>query len=323
MSTSGSTPGKGESERTAAAIRHAEAEGLLPLYAAGSLEAMTCQALEAHITTCAECRADLTLWLDVGSELADQAAALPRVETRVLDATLARVRVERRPSVLWGFERARTLVGAQVLLLRQEIWMSSLLVMLLGYVVALVSGQADRAASVIGALAPLVAAAGVALVYGPDVDPGLELALATPTSPRQVLLARLVVVFGYDLVLALAATVGLLPLVPVDLLGGIVLGWLAPMTFLSALALLLSLRLGAEAAASAALVVWIVRWLARGFATQSAAWADPGAAFVAGSRLIDAGFASPTLLFALGAVLLAATFWLVGRESVVASRPAL
>ena len=230
--------------RSLAEIGHESAASLLALYAAGTLDPSDSRRLEAHLASCDECRADLALWLDVGLAVTEEATLLPRVSPRVLDGALARVREEQEPAVagarllatgqvrrrrparlavryrvsraLW---RMATLVRAQLLLLRQEVWLSSLLVMLLGYVVALVSGQGDRAASVIGALAPLVAAAGVALVYGPDVDPGLELALATPTSPRQVLLARLVVVFGYDLCLALAATVGLLPLVPVDLLG--------------------------------------------------------------------------------------------------------
>lgn len=51
----------------------------------------------------------------------------------------------------------------------------------------------------------MIAAVGLALVYGPEVDPGLELALATPTAPRSVLLARMTLVFAYDLGLALAA----------------------------------------------------------------------------------------------------------------------
>jgi hypothetical protein len=97
------------------------------------------------------------------------------------------------------------------------------------------------------------------LIYGPEIDPSLEVALATPTSPRLILLARLTLVSGYDLLLTLVATAGLVPLGRGGFASTLSFEWLGPMLFLSALALILSLRLGPTVAASMALILWMVR----------------------------------------------------------------
>ena len=57
----------------------------------------------------------------------------------------------------------------------------------------------------------MIAAACVSFIYGPENDLAYELALSTPTSPRTILLARLALVFGYNLGLVPIATLGLQP----------------------------------------------------------------------------------------------------------------
>jgi hypothetical protein len=118
---------------------------------------------------------------------------------------------------------------------------ASLLVMALGFVVTLMLYRPGTGAELpFVIIAPLVAALGVAFLYGVDVDPALELQLATPVSPRLILLARLTLVFGFNLAVGLACSAAL-ALFPTGLsLWGIILSWLAPMAFLSALAFLLS-----------------------------------------------------------------------------------
>ncbi len=152
------------------------------------------------------------------------------------------------------------LLLAQVRVLRREIWAASALIMLLGFGVALVPNA--QAGIVLSLFAPLVAAAGVGFIYGPENDPPHELVLATPTSARLILLARLTVVCGYDTLLALivsAALVGL-GLTP-DGLIPLVGSWLGPMLLLSAVSLWLSLTWGSVGGVGTALALWVVKVL--------------------------------------------------------------
>ena len=278
---------------------------LLPQYAAATLAGEERRAVEAHLALCPACREELALWREVGAAVTAESAALPTLPPRLVDAALARARRPRPGAV----RRAWTLLWAQVPLVRREIWPASALVMALGYLLAVTNGTWNPT-GVIAAIAPLVAAVGIAAIYGPENDPGLELALATPTSPRQVLLARLALVFGYDLLLALMASLGLLAGRPVLLLWTIILGWLAPMTFLSALALLLSLYVGTANATMVAFLLWLARGLALDAASESEA---PSVAFRTWALMCERVWTDPALLLALSAALLTAAVWVAGR----------
>jgi hypothetical protein len=109
-------------------------------------------------------------------------------------------------------------------------------------------------------LAPLVTAASLAVLYGPEHDPAAELTLSTPTSPWKILLARVTLVFGYNLVLGVAVSLLLQAFIPVNL-NGLILSWLAPMTFLSALALVLSLWIGTANALLVAYAGWLAQFI--------------------------------------------------------------
>jgi hypothetical protein len=82
---------------------------------------------------------------------------------------------------------------------------------------------------------------GIAFIYGPDVDPPLEIQLATATPPRLILLARLALVFVFDLLVGLVSSVILTLLDSSYSLWPLILSWLAPMTFLSGLAFFLTI----------------------------------------------------------------------------------
>jgi hypothetical protein len=89
-------------------------------------------------------------------------------------------------------------------------------------------------------MAPVITAVGIALLYNGEVEQVLELERGTPASMQLILLARMVLVFGFDFVLGFLASV-VLWLGHSDIaLWSLVLDWLAPMTFLSALAFLMS-----------------------------------------------------------------------------------
>jgi hypothetical protein len=109
-------------------------------------------------------------------------------------------------------------------------------------------------------VAPVVAAAGIAFIYGPENDPSLELALATPTPARLILLARLTLVCGYDLAVATLVSVGLVAVgdAPGGL-GALIFQWLGPMLLLSALSLWLSVASGPLPATFLPLALWAIK----------------------------------------------------------------
>jgi hypothetical protein len=242
---------------------HTQISELLPLAVSGTLDEGQRRAVEAHLRDCAACQADLVFWTSVSRAVVEGAkaqAAPPGLADRALES-LREGRA--RPSgVQARLRHGWQLLRSQVPIVHREIWPASALVVGLGFAAALVSAETIF----LYALAPLVCAACLSLIFSPDNDPSLELAFSTPTSPRQILLARLVLVYGYNLALMLVTALGLaaaLPGAPPQaLFGTLVLSWLAPMTFLSAAALLLSLWAGAGNAISIAYAAWLVHLLA-------------------------------------------------------------
>lgn len=220
----------------------------LAALAAGTLPRDEAEAAAAHVAACPACAAELADWRALRRALAGSVVAAPRPAT--LEAVHLRVAAGRPPSPAFRFG---TLLGAEAPVVRRRIWPASALLLLLGFAVTLFGRGGG---SLLALVAPAVAAAGVAFLYGP-ADPPLELALATPTSPRLVLLARLTLVFGFDLLLTLAASalvaaVGLAP----GGLEALVLHWLGPMLMLSALSLCVSLRAGPAAGVGVAMGLW-------------------------------------------------------------------
>lgn len=84
---------------------------------------------------------------------------------------------------------------------------------------------------IVSLLAPAVAAAGIGYAYGPGVDPAWELNASMAISDRMVLLVRALAVFCVYALLGLAASAAS------GIATAITVGWLIPMTLVSALAL--------------------------------------------------------------------------------------
>ncbi|MEO8395545.1 MAG: hypothetical protein ABI700_21300, partial [Chloroflexota bacterium] len=159
------------------------------------------------------------------------------------------------------------LLRSQTRLVHPVTWLASGLVIALGGLVTLLLYQPAGTTGTTGTtgaelplviVAPLVAACGVAFLYGLEADPALELLMATPVPPRLILLARLALLFGFNLAITLVCSVVLtlthaqLSLIP------LIAAWLAPMTFLSALAFLLSvIFFDALASVLISLLLWI------------------------------------------------------------------
>lgn len=224
-------------------------------------------AVEAHLAHCPWCQADVAEWRMTRDALQRAAAATPqpsanlwaKLETR-LDAPKPRRMGALRESTafLWY------LLRAQIPLIRRDLWAASALVLIIGWVISfLLSAQrAMPSAVVLAVLAPLIAALGLSVVYGPENDVGLEWAMASQTSPRQVLLCRFVLVFGYNLALTLVLLGVFKLIIPGFDVTAMLDLWLGPMFFLSGISLLLSLAIGVNASVTGSLVLWTLRVIA-------------------------------------------------------------
>jgi hypothetical protein len=150
-----------------------------------------------------------------------------------------------------------TVVAAQVPVVRRQIWAATALVAGVGCLVVAVTGVLPG--TVLALTAPVTAALGLAMIYGPGSDPCAEISQSCPVPPRTVLLARLVVVAGYDLGVGFAATLLLAGTGTGGGLWSLVSLWLGPLLAMSALSVLLSVAFRPWAGVVTALCLWTLR----------------------------------------------------------------
>ncbi len=304
----------------AGACRRPDLNDALPFYAAGTLNPAQRKQIDEHLAACPACQQDLRLWRAAGQEIRQADRALhpagapgPAAYVHLAQQALQTQAASRPASLLGLLRQTVRLIHAQIPLVRRELWPASAAVMGIGWALAAFSANSG----LVYALAPLLAAASLAAIYGPENDPGMELALSTPTLPRQVLLARMALVFGYDLLLALVASLGLLPWISPAGLLALVGSWLGPMAFLSAAALVLSLRIGPGNAVFVTYLAWLGQLLARQSlaAPESLAnlWPQTWERTLPLLSSYVAFWQSPAALLGLAALLIGLSAWLVGR----------
>lgn len=285
-------------------MNHENFEELLLLYVAGQLSETERAEIEAHLLLCADCRADLQLWQATSEEIgrANRPLSAP---PDLVERAIREIHASNRLAA--AFFRTWQLLRAQAFLVQREMWPAAALVMFIGVGVALI---AERA-SVLYFLAPLMAASTLAMLYGPENDPGLELSLATPISPWKILLARLSLVSGYNLLLCLAASLSMLFIIPPGLLGALILGWLGPLAFLSALALLLSIWLGTSQAITITYSLWLLQYLP--FKAMGLWFNSPGLDWT--MLAYQQFWHSPLLLLPLSLLLVGLTLWSANQSA--------
>lgn len=262
-------------------------------------------------------RAFLGGWRDPDPDPAAKAALIAALDAEWDAQRRSSPRQSAPHDVRFRLHHAGLIVRAQLRVVGWVTWAASLLVVALGMVVTLilsVSTSPDAQTNALlpfTVLAPLVTALGVAFLYGEDSDPALELALAAPISPRVVLLARLAVLFAFNLSVALIGSAMLVITDTGDVsLSALILSWLAPMTFLSALAFLCSVLFFAPLmSALLALCLWAALVWRHYFSTV---WTSP---LLIELRLPDLLHPdSYSLLFAAAAVAVGAALWITGNE---------
>jgi hypothetical protein len=221
------------------------AEEELRAYAAGTATAPWLWSTEAHLAACDECR----------TRLAGMGAA-----RRLVDAGWARLDAELDVPVPGPLERilvrlgvrddtARLLAATPMLRLSWLAAVASTLAL-----TALVGNLAQQATTPIAflAVAPVLPLVGVAVSYGPRVDPTYEIAVVSPTHTFRLLLLRCAAVLVVTTALSAAASLALPDY------GLVVLAWVLPAFALTLVSLALTPRLGAVTAAAVTGVGWAV-----------------------------------------------------------------
>jgi hypothetical protein len=164
--------------------------------------------------------------------------------------------------IWWHVALSMRVALYQIRLIHRALWIGSALVIafvtLYAAVIALRYG-ADALAVVL----PAVAAIGCASAYSRETDPALEIASASPASVRLILLSRVLLVSGFDALLALGATVVVAQAHGVDV-GSLTMMWIGPMSLLASGSLLLSLLVGPLIAAGSTLAGWFAQVLVVG-----------------------------------------------------------
>ena len=239
---------------------------LLSAYVLNRLADDEHQHVQAHLADCAMCRDDYALAMAVVEGADRQLQAVPVPSFALLDrvwseidapaprAALIASAAERQTRLLWRLTRA------QLPLLPKGIWVASAATLFIAVLIASLWRDGAFPPSLLGLLLAPVAAAGVAFLGDQDADPGLEIALATPTSPRMTLFCRFLLVFGYNTALALggALFLALAHHVEFALLTSY---WFGPMLLLASLGLALTVRFGAFVGAVVIGALWCLRVL--------------------------------------------------------------
>ncbi len=189
--------------------------------------------------------------IELPSPTAAQSAAL----VATLERELARRQV-RRPTVLVQLAVAR----AQLVIFPLGFWFVSTLVLAVG--VGLIALGLDPSRSLIAYLiGPVLAYVGMESAFSASGARVLDLELATPIGPRQLALARLVVMLGYQIAVGAALTLSLW-LVDGGALFSLLATWLMPLFLASGLTLILSARLPIHRAATVVYAIWTLVVLA-------------------------------------------------------------
>ncbi|MGC5568817.1 zf-HC2 domain-containing protein [Streptomyces sp. FR-108] len=206
------------------------AEDDLRAYVRGELAAPMLWSADTHLMACARCRAVLAevsdpAPLDEGWERLDAELDVPRAG--LLESLLVRAGVA---------DHTTRLLAATPVLRRS--WLVAVVAVLGLTVIATSFAGAPDSPSLFLALAPLLPLAGVALSYGPVLDPTYEMAVVSPTHGFRLLMIRTVPVLAAALALNGLATLAL------PSYGLRALAWLLPALALTSTGLALTPRLG-------------------------------------------------------------------------------
>ncbi|WP_328770643.1 zf-HC2 domain-containing protein [Streptomyces sp. NBC_00286] len=259
------------------------AEDDLRAYVRGELAPPMLWSADAHLAACAECRSVLNevgdpVALDEGWERLDAELDAPR--PGFVESLLVRFGV--------GDDTARLLAATPVLRLS---WLSALIAVLVMTIVATHSVRSADSPTLFLALAPLLPLAGVALSYGPVLDPTYEMAVVSPMHGFRLLMIRTLAVLPVGLGVNGLASLAM------PSYGLLAAAWLLPALALTALALALTPRLGPGTAPALVGGGWVVLLVVAHLMASSGSTLAPFTAQGQGAAALVAGLASWLLYY--------------------------
>ncbi|MDX3727155.1 cupin domain-containing protein [Streptomyces caniscabiei] len=204
---------------------HAD-DGDLREYAHGTLAAPRLWSVETHLAACADCRAALSAHVppaEISAGWARLDAALDAPRPGPVESLLIRLGV--------ADHTARLLAATPVL---RRSWLGAVVLTLL---LAVGVGVAASPLLLL-ATAPLLPLAGVAISFGPALDPTYETAVVAPMHIFRLLMVRTVAVLATTTALSALASLAL------PSFGLAALGWLLPALALTSTGVALTARLG-------------------------------------------------------------------------------
>lgn len=204
--------------------------------------------------------------------------------------------------------RPLLILRSQIRVIGREIWLASAFVLMLGALVtALMQSPENPVTLPLSILAPMVAIVGIGLLYDHDTEKRMELESVTATPMPLLLLARITLVYAFDLSMALLGTLGLVLLRQDIPLGEVISAWLLPMTFLSALAFFLSVTARNTAfSVTLSLTLWALHILFRTQPDFDALWQH-----IALQNILDTSHFLGWIVASVG--LIAVALWMSAR----------
>ncbi len=238
---------------------------LLPAYLNGTLDSLSSADVERHLRSCEVCRLELATWKVTRetAQFANASAPLPsalvltqalaKIDASTAEKATGREAVKRMARHLW------LVLKKQVPIIPKSIWIASALVILAGCSIALLSlqhvfGRGLNAELIFSLFTSVTGAAGVAFIYGGEHDAGFEITLSTPTSIRIIMLCRMLLVVGYNIVLSAFGS-AIIALVHGAGFWETIQLWLGPLLLLASISLMLSLLIGSAFAVLIALLI--------------------------------------------------------------------
>jgi hypothetical protein len=217
---------------------------LLAAYHDQRLDAAARWSVEAHLTSCAACRLQARALVDP--------ARLERVRAALIAAVdVPRTGVAERLLVRLGVPDhiARLLAATPAL---RGSWLLAVATTLAFAVAAAWVQRGPDATLAFLCVAPLLPLAGIAVAYGPGIDPTYEIGLAAPLGSFRLLLLRAATVLGTSTILAAAGSLAL------PRLGPGAAGWLLPSLGLTASSLALATTVQPLRAIGITAGAWVV-----------------------------------------------------------------
>ena len=239
---------------------HADA-GTLARYADGSVDAVTADSLEAHLIACDACRRLLASGDGGGNGATGANGAAAATDPDALDRMWGGIVDELDAPRAGAVERGLIAIGvrdhvARLLAATPSLRLSWLAAeaVALGSAAALTTASRGRAAdaglALFLVLAAMLPVAGIAVAFGPGVDPTYEVGLASPMRSFRVVVLRAVAVLGTSIAIAGVAALA------IPDVGWAAAAWLLPSLGLTAATLALSTSFRPQVAAAGVAATW-------------------------------------------------------------------